>query len=137
QAFSAPKLCRTSIAFVRSTHTFSLVRFADKTSFLNNDLGRSRDKRLGSGALDGVAGTRLADLAAIARLDRDAHRALGGKAAFISDHILFCSYCRRSPSDLVRILEANPRLSSPLVACVSSFSLLCGDNPGPRLPVAW
>src|SRR5439155_20936379 len=131
-----PKLRRTSIAFVKFTHTFSLVRFADKTSFLNHDLGRSRDESLRSGALDGLAGTRLADLAEISRLDRDAHRALGSKAAFISDHILFCSYCRRSPSDLVRILKANPRLSSPLVACVSSFSLLRGDNSGPRLPVA-
>ena len=72
---------------------------------LTNDLGRSRDESLGGSALVGLAGTRYTGFAAIARVDRDAHRALGGKAAVISDHILFCNYCMRGPSNLVRILK--------------------------------
>src|SRR5438309_1496338 len=92
-----------SIAFARFIPTFSLVQFADKTSRLTNDFGRSRDENPGGGALVGVAGTRHTPFAAIARVDRNAHRALGRKAAVIPDHILFCNYCTRGASNLVPI----------------------------------
>ena len=41
--------------------------------------------------------------AAIDRLDRDAHRALGGKAAVISGHNVLCDYCERGSPNFVRI----------------------------------
>src|SRR6266480_985524 len=103
QAFSASKLRPISIAFARFIPTFLLAQFADKTSRLTNDFGRSRDENPGGSALVGFAGTRHTPFAAIARVDRNAHRALGRKAAVIPDHILFCNYCTRGASNLVPI----------------------------------
>jgi Predicted acyltransferase len=77
---------------------------------LTNDLGRSRDESLGGSALVGLAGTRYTGFAAIARVDRDAHRALGGKAAVISDHIYFVITACAARRTSYEYLKANARL---------------------------